>query len=232
MDTKNSYLLPVVIVLAGILIGGALFYVRSTNTVPSEGDISLLRPISTNDHIVGNPGASVVIVEYSDIDCPYCKNFQESMEQVMTDYGPSGNVAWVYRHFPVIEAHPNSAAHAEAAECVASLGGDDLFFRFIDALHQAAPGDAQFDPKGYAAIITTLGLSLPDFESCVAGSKFEKRVADDFDNALAVGAVGAPFSVILIKGHNPVPVSGYLPYDSLKQVIDASIARSAEPSEN
>ncbi len=230
MPERNPYLLPIAIVLAGVLIAVALYMVRISQVAPlATGDVALLRPVSTSDHLAGNPTASVIVITYSDIDCEYCKSFQESMEQIITDYGPSGDVAWVYRHFPLIEVHANAAAHAEAAECVASLGNNQSFFRFIDALHQAAPGVDQFDSKKYGSIVSGLGISIGEFQACMEGTKFEKRVGDDFDNALAIGANGAPYSVILIQGHNPVPVSGSLPYVSLKKVIDAALAKAAEP---
>lgn len=229
MPEKHPYLLPVTIVIAGLIIAVAIFMVRQSTVAPLKtGDVGLLRPVSTADHVAGNPTASVIVVEYSDIDCQYCKTFQEAMEQIITDYGPNGNVAWVYRHFPIIEVHPNAAAHAEAAECVASLGGEPLFFRFIDALHQSAPGASQFDSARYAPIVTGLGIPIVDFQTCMEGTKFEKRVADDFDNAIAIGASGAPYSVILIKGHDPIPVSGALPYASLKKVIEAALQKASE----
>lgn len=230
---KNPNFLPAIIIVAGLVIGLAIYSVRASHVLPTTGDVAALRPVSTADHIAGNPEAPVVVVEYSDIDCEYCKQFQESMEQIMTDYAPKGSVAWVYRHFPLVAVHPNSAMHAEAAECVASLGSPDLFFRFIDALQQAAPSAAQFDPKGYGPIIASLGIPADQFQSCVDSNKFEKRVTDDYNNAIASGAAGAaPFSVILIKGHDPVPVSGSLPYTALKKVIDAAIQKSTEPAKN
>lgn len=230
MPDRYPYLLPVVIILAGIIIGGALYLVRMSEHTPAPGgDIARIRPISTSDHLVGNPTASVVVVTYSDIDCAYCKSFQESMEQLITDYGTTGNVAWVYRHFPLIEQHPASASHAEAAECAASLGNNQTFFRFIDALHQLAPDTRQFDPKNYPSVIQALGLSLSDFEACMEGTQFEKRVADDFDNARAIGANGTPYSILLIRGHTPIPISGALPYLSLKKVIDTALQKANEP---
>jgi protein-disulfide isomerase len=230
MPEKNPYLLPVTIIIAGIIVAAALYVVRVSAISPLKGDISLLRPISTSDHMMGNPTAPVVVVEYSDIDCEYCKHFQEAMTQIMTDYGAAGNVAWVYRHFPLIETHPDAAAHAEAAECVASLGTDQMFFSFIDALQQAAPGSSQFNPQNYTSIVTGLGISPAEFQSCMDGTKFEKRVADDFDNAIAIGANGTPYSFILIKGHEPIPVSGALPYTALKKVIETSLEKAKEAS--
>lgn len=228
MDRKNSWLLPSAIIIAGAVLGLTLFFVRSSVTAAlPAGDISKLRPVSTADHLVGNPAAAVTVVEYSDIDCQYCKQFQEAMEQAMADYGPDGDVAWVFRHFPLVETDPYAARNAAASECAASLGGNDMFFRFIDALHQAAPDTEQFDPAGYGAVASALGLSPSDFQACLDSSKFDKRVADDFANAVAVGATGAPYSVILVRGGDPIPVSGALPYPALKKVLDAALEKAA-----
>ena len=102
----------------------------------------------------------------------------------------------------------------------------------IDAVNQAAPGPAQFDPRNYAGIVTSLGLSASDFQTCIDGTQFQKHVADDFDNAMAIGAVGTPYSVILVRGHDPIPVAGALPYAALSKVIDTALQRAATPAKN
>lgn len=79
------------------------------------------------DHIVGNPDAEVIIVEYSDLECPYCKRFGETMKEIMAE--SNGNVAWIYRHWVV---HPSALPKAGAAECVAKLKGEDSFWKYID----------------------------------------------------------------------------------------------------
>jgi len=228
MPEKNPWLLPVAIIAAGALIGIAIFVIRA-GTAPAgpASDIGALRPVSTEDHIVGNPDANVVIVEYSDIDCEYCKDFREALEELMADYGPDGGVAWVYRHFPVTQAHPNAEQHAEAAECVASLAGNDAFFRFIDALNQSAPGSQEFDPKGYDAVVSSLGISADSFDACMKASTFATRVGDDLRNGLQIGVNGTPYSIILVKGFAPIPVSGALPYPALKKVVETALAKAS-----
>lgn len=219
--SRDTYLVPAAIIVAGLLLSLAIYSVR-TGTVPlaTPGDPSHMRPVSPEDHIVGNPKASIVIVEYSDIDCTFCKDFQGTMTQLMADYAATGKVAWVYRHFPVVDLHPYAAEHAEAAECLASLGGEPLFFRFIDLLQQAAPAGTQFMPSNYPDIVGGLGISLDAFNECMESNRFLERVANDYDNALDSGASGTPFIVILAGDAPPVPVSGALPYDSMKQVIE------------
>ena len=79
------------------------------------------------DHIIGNKDASVVIVEYSDLECPYCKRFGETMKEIIAE--SNGDVAWVYRHWIV---HPGALPKAGAAECVAKLKGNDAFWKYVD----------------------------------------------------------------------------------------------------
>lgn len=230
MPEKNPWLVPVSIVLAGALLGITLYVVRISSIVPlPAGDITKLRPVSTVDHVLGNPTAPVTIITYSDIECTYCKTFQEAMEQIMSEYGPQGKVAWVYRHFPLKEEHPNAPLHAKAAECVAQQGGSNAFFRFIDALQQNE-GRGSVTPRVYTSIISSLGLSNTDFQNCMETTRYEKRVAEDYDNGLALGVNGVPYSVILIQGHDPVPVSGSLPYTAVKKLLDIAIQKAATPS--
>lgn len=226
MDTRHPYLLPVSILIGGIIIAVAVYMVRTGSTPPLPvGDISKLAPVTVDDHIVGTPEATLVIVEYSDIDCEYCKNFYSALSQLMSEYGAGGEVAWVYRHFPNVSLHGSSALHAEAAECVAEQGGGEAFFRFIDALNQEAPGGSQFDSRGYPSVVTGLGLSVPDFNDCMESDRMVAKVTRDFENAFEIGADGAPYSVLIMEGKEPVPISGALPYDALKEVIETSLGR-------
>ncbi len=228
MPQKTAWLLPAAIVIAGALVGVSLFFVRANSGASDVSSLGALRPITTEDHIVGSPSADVVIVEYSDIDCRYCKAFRSELEELMGEYAASGRVAWVYRHLPLTTSDPNGATHAEAAECAASLGGPRAFFEFIRALNAAAPGTDRFDPTDYDRISTALGLSVSEFDSCMAGSAFEEKVARDYKNALRIGANGAPYSVVIARGQKPVPISGALPYAALKKVVDDALAKIPE----
>jgi len=224
MNDRHPYLLPITIILAGALLAGAIYIARSGPKSPLEAAVAI-RPVSPTDHMVGNPEAPVIVVEYSDIDCAYCKDFQATMAQIMSEYAEKGTVAWVYRHFPLVQIHPHAATHAEASECVAEQGGDALFFSFIDALQQAAPESDQFNPNGYPAVIESLGLSVATFDTCMESDRMLKRVTDDFTNAKDSGGQGTPYTVILIKGSDPIPVTGALPYASMKEVIETALSK-------
>lgn len=222
---SNFFLVPGAIILGGLILAGAIFFVRGNAPETVSGDPTAVRPVSPDDHIIGSPAASVVIIEYSDIDCPYCKQFQQTMAQIMTEMGADGQVAWVYRHLPLTQIHQNAARHAEAAECVASLGGENNFWRFIDALHAAAPDQNQFNPANYGEVVASLGVSRAPFEACLSSGQFKARVDEDSKNGIAAGATGTPFLVIQVKGNDPIPVSGALSYQAMKEVIAEALAK-------
>ena len=88
--------------------------------------------VSDQDHILGNLNAPVKLIEYSDLQCPFCGRFHPTMQRVVKEYGDQ--VAWVYRHFPLESIHPNARPLANASECAANLGGNDSFWKFVDAV--------------------------------------------------------------------------------------------------
>ncbi|MES2668123.1 MAG: thioredoxin domain-containing protein [Patescibacteria group bacterium] len=226
-DVKHDYFLPGAIVLAGVIIAFAVYAFR-TEDAPTVGSGSpdMVRPVNPADRIIGNPQAKVKLIEYADIDSEYSKQFQATMQQLMSEYAAGGEVAWVYRHFPLLDQHAAAASHAEAAECAGFLGDDDAFWRFIDALQSAAPGESQFPVTGYAGVATQLGLPLAAFDECLENGRFTKKVYDDSTNALSAGAEGAPFTVIQVEGADSVGIQGALPYAEMKRVIDEAIAKA------
>jgi protein-disulfide isomerase len=83
------------------------------------------------DHIIGDPNAPIVIVEFSDLECPYCKKFGETIKEIVTE--SNGQVAWIYRHWIVhVGSGQNALPKAAAAECVAKIKGEDAFSKYID----------------------------------------------------------------------------------------------------
>ena len=148
-NIKNNFSIPVAIVVAGVLIAGAVYLSAgksvpegATNQAiqPTQGDTTSLdkmRAITKDDHVRGNPNAPVKIVEYSDTECPFCKRFHPTMNQIMGEYGKNGKVAWVYRHFPIDSLHPIKARkEAEATECANELGGNDKFWAYLDRIYE------------------------------------------------------------------------------------------------
>jgi len=91
-----------------------------------KGEVAV---VEGGDHMIGSTNATVKIIEYSDLECPYCKMFNVTMKQVVSD--SNGSVSWVYRHWPI---HQGSFEKLVAAECVARLKGNDAFWKYVDLL--------------------------------------------------------------------------------------------------
>jgi len=100
-------------------------------TTAYTGDVT---PYQEGDHIMGNPEAPIMIIEYSDLECPFCKRFSGTMKEIVSE--SNGNVAWVYRHWIV---HPGALAKAGAAECVTKLKGNDAFWKYVDLVFGLIP---------------------------------------------------------------------------------------------
>jgi protein-disulfide isomerase len=231
---RSSLGIPIAIVIAAALIAGAIIYSGSlrggapnaANTDPAAQDATDIEvaPVTEKDHILGNPNAPIMIVEYSDFDCPFCKQFHETMHQVMENYGADGKVAWVYRHFPLTQLHPNAKTLAEASECVASIGGNDAFWKFADLVFRERGVNEQTDLTKLPDFAEQAGVSESAYTQCMDSGKFTAAIEDATAAAIKAGAEGTPHS-ILIAGDQQGPINGAQPYAVVKQMIDTLLAQ-------
>lgn len=226
---KSSYTIPLAIVFGGVVIAVALYTsIPKKDSGPGTVDAALVRPVSASDHIFGNPTAPVVIIEYADFDCEPCKGFHNTLQHIIANAGVGGQVAWIFRHFP-LDVHPDASALARAAECAASAAGPDpiasnsAFWKFASALYDKQP----VDPSLLGTVASAAGISSSAFATCYANTPnaLSARVAADQKNALDMGALGAPFSVILASGKQPVVVEAAYPYDMMQQVVAEALSQ-------
>ena len=220
---SSSLKIPLAIIVGGIIVAVAVYVSVPKSPVKNTGDPSLVRPIGIGDHILGNPAAPVMIIEYSDFDCEYCKDFHDTLHQIVANAGTNGKVAWVFRHFPLSEIHPNALAHARATECVAATAGNDAFWKFSNALFINQP----VDPSRYGELADSVGISGDAFASCysTASTTLDARITADRQNALDIGAAGTPYSIILVNGKLSEVMGGAYSYDAVKQLIDQALAK-------
>ncbi len=224
---KSQFVLPITIVVAGAMIAGAVFFVGKSNIKTTGNGATNVTARSYDpkvDHILGNPEAPVKIVEYADLECPYCKTFNATMHQIMDYYGQSGKVAWVYRPFPLTQIHKRAAKEAEAAECAADQGGDAAFFKYLDQVYAVTPGEDRLDPAELPKIAQQVGLNVDTFNQCLSSGKFTKKVSDSYNEAISLGAQGTPFTLIMV-GADAVALQGNQPYDSMRTAIDEVLAQ-------
>jgi len=228
----SSFGIPVAIVIAAALIAGAIYLggngsgnTQAPNTAEEESpeeqttpDVTV-EPVTDEDHIRGNPNAPILMIEYSDYDCPFCKNFHETMNRVMDEYGQDGRVAWVYRHFPLEQLHPNAPAIAHASECVAELGGNEAFWTFSDLIFEERGRNEATDLARLPEFAETAGVDPEEFQSCQDSGRYTEEIEADVEEAIAAGGQGTPHTIVQVGDQRGV-INGAQPYSAVKQVID------------
>jgi len=104
-----------------------------TLTVPAEDPAKNVRPVDATDHVRGSSDPDITIVEYSDLDCPFCHKLHATLLMLLDQHD---NIQWVYRHTPITSLHPDAYRKALASECVYELSGNNetKFWKFVDLL--------------------------------------------------------------------------------------------------
>ncbi len=233
---QNPYLTPLAVVIAGGLIAGAVLLNGSTteisqqkNTNPSAqnipeqvGSTDAVAKVTEKDHIKGNPDALVKIVEYSDFECPFCKQFHNTMNQVMDKYGPSGDVAWVFRQFPLEQLHPVKAqAVAVASECANEQGGNDIFWKFTDRYFELTLTNNRTDIETVIPqIAKEIGLDTVALNTCRQSGKYDEHIQSDIANGAATGGRGTPWSVVVAPNGKTFSINGAQTLGAVEQIIE------------
>ena len=183
-----------------------------------------VRPVESEDHILGNPAAPVKLVEFSDFECPFCKRFHRTLKRVMDEYGKDGRVAWVFRHFPL---HSKARKEAQAAECAGELGGNNAFWAFADRLFEITPSDDRLDLALLPQIADEIGLGRAKFEACLGGDarggKYAGHIEADFQDAVTSGGKGTPYTVVITPNGKSFPINGAQPYAAVRSIIELAL---------
>jgi protein-disulfide isomerase len=170
---------------------------------------------------LGSASAPVVIVAFSDFQCPYCGRFEEqTFPRLKTDYIDTGKVRFVFFDFPLSQLHPNAELAAEAAACAQEQGAywpmHDLLFR-----KQAEwAGTSNSSTEGlFRLYAQSLNLKADQFATCLSDQRYVQGIKKDQQVGLDAGVQGTP--TFFINGRELV---GAQPYEAFKQLIDAALA--------
>ncbi len=210
MDNQNKMSVPVAIIIAGIVIAGAIFFSRGTQSPTTKNgsadNQSLVAiktidftPVTDKDHILGDPNASIVVVTYTDLECPACKYFDPILSQMMDEYGKSSQTALVFRNFPIKELHSKAPKEAEAAECVAQLGGNQKYWDFVNKIYDVTPANNGLDPAQLPIIASGVGIDKTKFNTCLDSGKNATIVSADYNTGVQAGVQGTPTSFLVLK---------------------------------
>ena len=147
----------------------------------------LTPPVGPEDHAHGPANAPITLVEYGDYECPHCGRAYLILQQVLRELGDE--VRFVFRNFPLSEAHPHAQAAAEAAESVAVYGGEDAFWVMHDLIYENQDALQQDDLIEYAA---AADVNSRDVANDLATGAMTERVRRDFRSGVRSGVNGTP----------------------------------------
>jgi protein-disulfide isomerase len=146
----------------------------------------------------GNPKAKVMIVEFSDFQCPYCRQAEATLKSVLAKH--QGVVAASYRDFPLTSLHPMAFGAAEAGRCAGEQG---KFWELHDAMFADQAG---LDHNGLTAKAKTLNLDEKQFETCLSSEKYKTQIQQDAQEASRFGINGTPaffINGVFLNGAQP-----------------------------
>jgi len=150
------------------------------------GTATLTPPVSERDHAEGSKDAPVTLVEYGDYECPFCGRAYPLVKRIQREMGKE--LQFVFRNFPLREAHPHALHAALAAEAVGAHGERE-FWRMHDTIyeHQDALEDADLMAYGEAC-----DVAPTEIERAFEGGEITARVRADFRGGIRSGVNGTP----------------------------------------
>jgi protein-disulfide isomerase len=169
---------------------------------------TLSPPVSDRDHIEGRASARLTLVEFGDYQCPYCGAAYPVVKQIQKDLG--SKLRFVFRNFPLTQAHPYAMVAAEAAEAAALQG---KFWEMHDIIYE---NQDQLDPSIRLAWAQQLGLNVNEFGRAIKEGLITERINEDRKSGIHSGVNGTPCFFI-----NGVRFDGAADYEQLSEALEA-----------
>lgn len=205
---KGEYVIGIAVILAALLISATLYIgvggiqkaidgikltagsgtgTAANATGPSVPTLSGL-DFSASPY-QGSANGNVMIIEYSDFQCPYCQKVVSTMEQVVSGYS---NAKFIFRQFP-LSFHQYAQKAAEASLCAGAQG---KFWEMHDKMYENQNSLSASDLKGYAA---ALGMNATAFNSCLDSGEMAGQVAAEGAEGAGIGISGTPGFLVYAK---------------------------------
>ena len=166
----------------------------------------------------GNARAPVMIVEFSDYQCPFCRQVEPTLKELLAKYGE--RVSLAYRDFPLSQIHPQAQLAAEASRCAGEQG---KFWEYHDQLYNSA----NLERSALTDYSRTLQLDEKQFNSCLASGKYKAQVDRDLQEGTQAGVSGTPGFFV-----NGLPMSGAQPLEAFTRVVEEELARKRDAKQD
>lgn len=190
-------------------------YSSLVRELAANGSFAILdEPVDVSDAVIeGNPDAKVMVAEFSDFQCPFCKQFAATTRrELVAEHGD--DLRFVFKHFPIERLHAEAVAAAVAAQCAARLG------RFWEAYERFFEDPANLHTDALRAFGEELGLGA-GYAECVSEAQTREEVELDIEDGLSIGVQGTPTFVIngrLVVGARP---------STIREAVSAALAERA-----
>ncbi|MFB8832051.1 DsbA family protein [Azotobacter sp. CWF10] len=140
-------------------------------------------------HLYGSLNAQFTFVEFSDLECPYCKRFHDTPKTLVDQSG--GKLNWEWWHYPLAFHSPGAEHGAQAAECVAELAGNQAFWAFTGQWFKRSQlnGAGVEDVEQLAQLV---GAQLEPFKQCMASERHKAKVEQQLAKGTELGSPALP----------------------------------------
>jgi len=231
-ELRNRWIVIGAITIIAILIVGAFAYYELQPVAAIQKADARTRP-NVNRNSTGDPKAPVKLVEFSDFQCPYCKQFWTTTEaQVISSYVTTGKVFYTYRSAGnwvsgnIGDGGVESQNSAMAAYCAAD---QNKYWQMHDALFTNVLGEdaGSFTSRRLQSIAQNIGLDMNAFNSCYSSQKYLDQVNQDFKDAQTSGIQGTPWFVLTytVNGQTQTSsIDGAQPFNVFQQDVDKALA--------
>ena len=232
-DEQRSRLFLIGAVVVGVLL--VAFAIIYPQLKPIDQPVAAAphdRP-DVNRNSMGKDNAPIQITEFSDYQCPYCKNFWEKTEQQIVDaYVKDGKVKFTYRsagNWVSRNIGGSSTESEDAAMSTYCAADQGKFWEMHDALFTNVLGEdaGSFAPRRIKAIAELVGLDMTAFDSCFSSQKYKAQTDQDLADAMAAGIQGTPYFIInyTVNGEAKTrKIDGAQPFSAFQTEIDAALA--------
>lgn len=218
LDLKKILVLLILVAVAATLFG-------CTQSGPAVKISDLNTPAAS---VMGSDSAPVTVIEYSDYQCPLCREwFLTSKKQLVDDYVNTGKVKFEFKDFP-LSGHPFSRQYAQAVRCAGEQGKYfEMHDKVFNEQDKLAGGQITTVTSVTLATVSTwagqIGLDTNQFNYCLASGKFDAAIQANEDEGAAIGVNGTPSFVIGKSNGTGTLVIGAVPYSTLKDQIEQAL---------
>ena len=222
---------PVAIIMGAVFISISIIgygLITRINTSNGKTVIFTGRDVNASDYVDENSDSKVVVIEYSDTECPYCISLHPTMKQLREEY--SDKVQFVYRHFPLTRIHPRAFDESKAIACAGKVGGTDKYFKYIDTLfdykseRQSETNSSPILPANAKEdFANKIGLNIKDFNKCMGSDEAKKEIENSINDGIQAGVEGTPSTFILVKTKDGYEIVSMIDGARQKSYFDAAI---------